>query len=366
MPQQDKKLFIVASIDDVSILRKFAILFLITSIIPMALLYYVYWKNSTIGVITMVFMVIGVLVGYFSIRSLLTKAINIAKENKKMLEPFLNPETVKELNEGQNELVVLSRTFSAVTAQLEANNKELRIKNEELKALDQLKDDFVYTVSHEFRLPLTIIQESIRQISEGMFGEINEKQMKYFNMSLRNIERLRNLIDNMLDIGKIEKGHLEIIKKPFDIRVVIKDVISDFAQKIEAKGLRILSDLPSNHVNILADKDKITQVLINFIGNAYKFTSKGSIKVSLIDYEKYIECSIEDTGVGIAPKDIPQLFSKFHQIGRWQGPEKGTGLGLAISKHIIELHKGKVHAESKEGVGSKFTFTLPKTSEESP
>ncbi len=358
---KDKKLFIVASLDEVSILRKFAILFLISSIIPMVLLYYAHFKSSNIGIIAMMLMAIGVLIGYLSIRSLLIKAISIAKENRNAIEPFLSPETIKELNQGQNELVVLSRTFSAVTKQLEANINELKIKNEELKALDQLKDDFIYTVSHEFRLPLTIIQESIRQISEGMFGEVNEAQQKYFDMSLRNINRLKNLIDNMLDISKIEKGKLEILKKNVDIGEIIKEVISDFSQKMESKGLGIKSDLPPHPVQALADKDKITQVLINLLGNAYKFTPKGCIEISVRENGESIECSVKDQGIGIAPKEMPHLFSKFHQIGKWAGhQDKGTGLGLYISKQIIELHDGQIFVESKEGIGTKFTFTLPK------
>jgi len=366
MRPKNKPLIIITPLEQVSILRKFAILFLISSIVPLALLYYVYIKSANIGLAAMVIMIIGVLIGYFAIRSLLIKAVTIAKENRKAIEPFLSPETVKELNEGQNELVVLSRTFSAITKQLEANINELRVKNEELKAFDQLKDDFVYTVSHEFRLPLTIIQESIRQVSEGMFGPVNEKQQKYFTMSLRNIQRLKGLIDNMLDLSKIEKGKLELIKKNFDIKLIVQEVISDFSQKVEKKGLEIRSDLPSYAVEVLADKDKITQVLINLVGNAYKCTQKGFIKLSVREKENFIECSVEDSGIGISAKDMPHLFSKFHQIGSgWEGQkEKGTGLGLVISKHIIELHNGQIYAESKEGVGTKFTFFLPKAGAE--
>jgi len=357
---KDKELFFVASLEEVSVLRKFAILFLISSIIPMVLLYYVYFKNMKIGIAAMILMAIGVLFGYFSIRSLLAKAIKIAKENRKAIEPFLSPETVRELNQGKNELLVLSHTFSAVIKQLETNINELKIKNEELKMLDQLKDDFVNNVSHEFRLPLTIIQESIRQASEGMFGEVNETQQKYFHMSLRNIDRLKSLIDNMLDISKIEKGKLEIFKKKVDLREIIKEVISDFSIRVEKKGLTITSDLPPSPTDVHADKDKLTQVLINLVGNAYKFTEKGYIKISAREKGGLIECIVEDSGVGMAPKDVPHLFSKFHQLGLKNQQEKGTGLGLVISKNIIELHGGEIHAESTEKVGTKFIFSLPK------
>lgn len=359
-----KKIFIIASFEEASILRKFAILFIVASIIPMVLLYYVYFKNTHIGILAMILTVIGVLVGYFSIRALLTRAIGIARENRKALEPFLAPQTLKEIDRGENELVVLSRTFSAVTKQLENNIYELKKKNEELKALDQLKDDFVNNVSHEFRLPLTIIQESIHQVAEGMFGKINEMQLKYFNMSLRNIHRLKGLIDNMLDIAKIEKGKLEIVKKKTDIVGIIKEVVSDFSYKIKRRGLEIKTDLPSQPIEVLADKDKITQVLINLVGNACKFTEKGCIELSARENDGFVKCSVKDSGIGIAPKDLPYLFSKFHQIGPLKGrQEKGTGLGLVISKNIIELHDGQINVESAEGKGTTFSFTLPKALE---
>ena len=365
MSLKNKKTFSLAPLDEVSVLRKFAILFLLSSIIPMALLYFVYLKGSNIGIIAMILMVIGVLIGFFSIRSLLSKAFTIAKKNREELFPYLNPQTVKELDEEENELAVLSHTFSAVIKQFDNNITELKKKNAELQALDQLKDDFVNNVSHEFRLPLAIIQESIRQLSEGMFGEINEEQRKYCDMSLRNIASLKSLIDNMLDISKIKKGKLQLFKKNIDLGTIIKEVVSDFSQKMEQKGLTVEIDLPSQPLEVLADQDKITQVLINLVGNAYKFTAQGCIKITARKNDTFVECIIADPGIGIAPKDLTYLFSDFYQIGRWEGhQEKGTGLGLVISKSIIELHNGKIFVESKEGIGTKFTFTLPIAVEE--
>ncbi|MDE1920485.1 MAG: HAMP domain-containing histidine kinase [Candidatus Omnitrophica bacterium] len=362
MRLKKEELFFVTSFEQASILRKYAILFLVSSVIPMVLLYYVYFKSTRIGHIAMLLMVTGVLVGYFSIRTLLTRAISIAEENRKAIEPFLKPEIFKELSKEKNELMALNHLFSAMTKQLEANIKELRSKNEELKTLDRLKDDFVNNVSHELRLPLTVIQESIRQIGEGMFGKVNDLQMKYIHMSLRNIDRLRALIDNMLDIAKIEKGKLELLKKNVDVSQIIKEVISDFTFKIEKKGLALKAALPDQPLWATVDKDKITQVLINLVGNACKFTEKGRIIVSACDRGDLIECSVEDSGIGIPPQEMPHLFSKFHQIGRLKNqPEKGTGLGLVISKHIIELHNGQIHAQNLEGTGTKFTFTLPKS-----
>jgi signal transduction histidine kinase len=193
-----------------------------------------------------------------------------------------------------------------------------------------------------------------------MFGEVNEEQQKYLNMSLNNIASLKRLIDNMLDLAKIKKGKLELFKEKIDLSALIKEIAFDFSQKIKEKGLEIKIDLPPQPLEVLADKDKITEVLINLIGNAYKFTAKGFIEISARENDGSIECTIADSGVGISPKDLTYLFSDFYQIGRWEGhQEKGTGLGLVISKSIIDLHQGTIHAESKEGTGTKFTFTLP-------
>ena len=305
-------------------------------------------------------MVMGVLTGYLSIRSLLIKTINIAQESRKTIEPYLSARAVTKLYQAENELVALNDTFSAVTKQLEANISELKMKNEELKNFSQLKDEFVNTVSHEFRQPLTIVQESINQMVEGMCGPVNEAQLKYLNMSLRNVNRLKTLVDDMLDISKIEKGKLTISKENVDIARIINEVISDFSQKINKKGLEIKASLPAQTIEIMVDKDKIVQILINLIGNAYKFTEKGCIEISVRDNVTSIECRVADTGKGIAAQGLPHLFSKFHQIGTQ--PEKGTGLGLVITKHMIELHNGQIYVESKEGVGSTFIFTLPKVS----
>ena len=354
------KKFNLTPLNEVSVLRKFAILFLISSIIPMSLLYYVYVKSSNIGVMAMALMVIGVLVGFFSIRALLTEAFSITKKSREELSAYLEPQIVKELGEKENEITSLSMTFNAIIQKFNKNINELKKKNAELEALDHLKDDFVNNVSHEFRLPLTIIQESIRQLSEGMYGEVNAQQQRYFNMSLRNIDSLKKLIDNMLDLSKIKKGKYELYKRKIDLGGIIKEVVSDFSAKMEQKGLTVKLDLPPEPLETMADKDKITEVLINLVGNAHKFTPRGVIEISAAKKEGFLECLISDSGIGISPKDLEFLFSDFYQIGRWEGhQERGTGLGLVISKSIIELHKGQIHAESAEGVGTKFIFTLP-------
>ena len=241
--------------------------------------------------------------------------------------------------------------------------KELERKNEKLKELDDLKDEFVNNVSHELRTPLMIIRESIAQVSDGLFGQVLEKQKKYLNKSLVNIDRLEIIISNLLDVSKIEKGKMDLFKEKINMVKLLEDVISNFEPKVKAKGLELKYKLSSQELFTFADPEKVIQVFTNLIGNALKFTEQGQITVTIDERVDFVECRIGDTGKGIIQRDLQKLFNKFEQLGRQHGPgEKGTGLGLAISKGIVELHGGNITVESEEGKGSTFIFTLPKYS----
>jgi PAS domain S-box-containing protein len=246
------------------------------------------------------------------------------------------------------------------TRELEISNQELENKNKQLKQLDQLKDEFVNNVSHELRTPLTIIQGGISLITDGLLGEINEDQKKHLNLTLENIDRLGKIINDLLDISTIENKKLKLYKKIVNMNALAQEVVANFIPQFEKKGLAIQCVFPQERVDVLVDKDKMVQVLVNLIGNAYKFTDKGTIEVSVIKNNNTVECCVKDTGIGIAAQDIPRLFSKFDQIGRkpTEGPP-GTGLGLSIAKGIIEAHEGHIKVESSQGKGTKFIFTLP-------
>ncbi len=228
--------------------------------------------------------------------------------------------------------------------------------------LENFKNDIVNNISHELRTPLTIVRESISQVSDGIFGDINEKQDKYLKMALTNIDRLKKIIDNLLDMSKIDAGKLEIFKEKIVVAVLFEDLVADFLLKVKAKeNLNIKNSTLSEKLEIFADRDNIIQVFTNLVGNALKFTDKGLIEVSATEKDNFVECRVKDSGIGISEEDLPRIFGKFDQIGRQSGPGgKGTGLGLAISKSIIELHGGSIYAESEKGKGSTFVFTLPK------
>ena len=241
--------------------------------------------------------------------------------------------------------------------------KELETKNRELQRLDDLKSDFVATVSHELRTPLTIIQEGVALISDRILGDVNEKQVSILSQVLENIARLTRIIDGLLDISKLEAGEMEIKRSSVDIAKFIKKIIEDFQSKAKEKKIVLETSLSKKVSRIYADSDKLIQILTNLVSNSLKFTPvNGKITVRADDdADGSVMISVSDTGVGMSGGDVSKLFNKFQQFDRVHGPgEKGTGLGLSISKKIVELHGGRIWAESKVKKGSTFCFTIPK------
>lgn len=231
----------------------------------------------------------------------------------------------------------------------------------ERKKVEQLKDEFISMVSHELRTPLSIIKEGMSLIIDGIAGTINEQQRKILLTAKNNIDRLARIINELLDIERLESASIKLRKDTFDIIQLTQETAESFKNKIEGKGLCFTIDIPGRPIQICADSDLIAQVITNLLANSLKFTEKGSITLTLCGSEDMVECAVADTGIGIAKENLPKVFNKFQQFGRVAGPgEKGTGLGLAIAKGIIEMHGGKIRLESELGKGTKIIFSLPK------
>jgi signal transduction histidine kinase/GGDEF domain-containing protein len=227
--------------------------------------------------------------------------------------------------------------------------------------LKQVKDEFVGMVSHELRTPMTSIREVISQTLDGILGETTSEQREFLSLALSDVDRLSRMIDDLLDISKLDAGKMKMKVEMCEMVALVLKIISSFVPQAKAKGLEMKGSFSKEKIKAYVDKDRITQVFSNLIGNAIKFTQKVHIEISLVDGEDAIECSVSDTGPGIAEKNLPQLFDKFQQFGHQvNGEEKGSGLGLAISKGIVELHKGEIWVESRVNVGTKFIFVLPK------
>ncbi|MCK5707354.1 MAG: response regulator [Candidatus Aureabacteria bacterium] len=235
----------------------------------------------------------------------------------------------------------------------------------ERKRVDKLKDEFVSAVSHELRTPLTSIREGVSQFLDGLLGDTTEEQTQFLNIILEDIDRLQQIIDELLDISKIESGRLELKKEMVNLTELILRILPRFNGFLK-KEINLRNELPEKNIKLFLDPGKITQVITNLISNAYKFTYDGGvITVKAIDGELNVTISINDTGVGINKNDLPKIFDKFVQVNRTDGPGiKGTGLGLPISKGFVEKHGGHIWAESEVGKGTTFFFTIPKLPEQ--
>jgi signal transduction histidine kinase len=242
---------------------------------------------------------------------------------------------------------------------------KLKEANERLQEFNQLKDEFVSTISHELRTPLSITMGAIRLVLNEVSGRIVDEQREVLTTAMENIKRLGSIVESLLSISAIESGKVELRKKIVNICKLIEDTVSDYKTLAQKKGVSLDYEVPDQSIDICLDPDRTREVLINLISNSIKFTPKGGwIKVTCSGQEQEVQICVQDSGVGISKDDIPQLFDKFTQFDRKNGPgEKGTGLGLAIVKKLIELHSGKVEVESEVNHGTTFTISLPLAAE---
>lgn len=236
--------------------------------------------------------------------------------------------------------------------------------NEELKEMDRLKSEFISTVSHELRTPLTTVKEGISMVLEGIVGEINNRQERVLEMSKKDVDRLSKLIEDLLNISRIDAGKVTLERSRLLIKATIDKACSSTKALTKEKGVELKNACPDGLPFVYADENRVMQVLVNLVANAIKFSSeKGvvTITVRAVDADEFIEIDVKDEGVGIAEEDKSKLFQKFSQLNRVYGPgSKGTGLGLAISKELMTMHGGRIWLkESTLGKGSTFSFTLP-------
>jgi PAS domain S-box-containing protein len=231
----------------------------------------------------------------------------------------------------------------------------------ESKKLDRMKDEFVSMVSHELRTPLTVIQGILANLLDGIAGEFSEKQKHYLVTMNDDVSRLSRIINDILNLSKLEAGALEIHRSETDVEALAKKCADELAGLAAAKKISISVQSDGKLPPLNIDPDRIAEVFINLINNAIKFTPEGGkISVRISGTKEQGEVSVTDTGIGLAEDQIPRLFSKFFQVSRTQPKgQKGTGLGLSISRELIGLHGGKIWAKSELGKGSTFTFTLP-------
>ncbi len=276
-------------------------------------------------------------------------------------EEALAIEEVRAILDEASQVIVYSHKLEQKSRELEAATAELRVANERLKELDRLKDEFISTVTHELRTPLT----SIRAFSEILLDdpEIDLVQRrKFLGIITKETERLTRLINQVLDLAKIESGTAEWLESRIDMKGLIADTVAGMSQLFKEKNVRLEVQLPETVAAVTADLDRIVQVLLNLLSNAVKFcdVDHGVVRIGLVERDACVQVAVCDNGPGISVEDQAIIFDKFRQGGdTLTGKPQGTGLGLHISRHIVEHFGGKIWVESRPGEGACFYFTLP-------
>ena len=244
---------------------------------------------------------------------------------------------------------------------MERLTTQLKIANKRLRKLDTAKSEFISIASHQLRTPLTVIKGYVSMIMAGDFGKLNPKMADPINKISESSKRLLSLVEELLNISRIESGKLKFDFKPARLERVVKGVVGELSDKAEAKKLQLRYREKGEHFpELMLDEEKIRQAVVNLIDNAIKYTDKGTITVSLEREGDNIKFSVADTGPGIRQRDMLKLFQKFSRGTGATKNMEGSGLGLFIANKMIKAHKGRIWAESRgEGYGSKFCFTLP-------
>jgi signal transduction histidine kinase len=263
------------------------------------------------------------------------------------------------------EMLDETRHAIAYSQELEKATTELKRVNERLTELDKLKDDFISTVTHELKTPLTSVRSLTEILHDNPALSLDQRN-NFLSIIVKETERLSRLINQVLDFQKIEAG-IAVWELPnIDIKTIVEDALAASAQLIKDQRIRLDQDLTTPSKMIRGDRDQLMQVMMNLISNAIKFCDhkNGEIKIKLTTKKDFLRVDVADNGMGIHKKDQKVIFEKFRQAKiESKGRPAGTGLGLAITKQIVEFHHGRIWVKSKPGKGTVFSFTLPLISE---
>jgi GAF domain-containing protein len=261
------------------------------------------------------------------------------------------------------ETMELLRTFATQSALAIQNARlfhEIEDKSRQLEVASQHKSEFLANMSHELRTPLNAIIGFSEVLSERMFGDLNEKQEEYLKDIHASGQHLLSLINDILDLSKIEAGRMELELTDFDLPTAIENALTLVRERAGRRDIALHQAVDQRLGQIRGDERKIKQVLLNLLSNALKFTPEGGqVDVRATVSDGMAEVSVRDTGVGIAPEDQEAVFEEFRQVGTADKKVEGTGLGLALSRKFVELHGGKIWVKSQIAAGSTFTFTVP-------
>jgi len=244
---------------------------------------------------------------------------------------------------------------------VEERTRELTLAFEEVKKISKRKTDFISSVSHELRTPLTSIKGYAAILMEEKLGHLPAAAKERLERINRHSDELVHMVNDLLDIARIESGRAVMKMERQDLKTIISDVADLISIQCKNKNIKLITDIQKDIPPVLADRTQLERVFINLLGNAVKFTPEdGKITIKTHTEDNVIQVDISDTGIGIPPDSLSMLFEEFYRVDNPINQQvKGTGLGLSLVKYIVEAHKGKIWAESKPGKGSTFSFTLP-------
>jgi signal transduction histidine kinase len=239
--------------------------------------------------------------------------------------------------------------------------REIQEKSGQLEVANKHKSEFLANMSHELRTPLNAIIGFSEVLSDRMFGELNEKQADYMKDIHESGKHLLSLINDILDLSKIEAGRMDLELSTFDLPSALSNAMTLVRERAQRHAIQLSLDVDQRLGSFEADERKFKQIVVNLLSNAVKFTPDGGkVEVSAKLDTDHVAIAVKDTGIGIAPEDHAAVFEEFKQVGRdYTRKAEGTGLGLALTRRFVELHGGQVRLDSALGKGSTFTITLP-------
>jgi signal transduction histidine kinase len=288
---------------------------------------------------------------------------SLAKDLNVMRESIRN--LFEELRESKEKLEGYSRTLEQ---KVDERTAELSQAKGDAEEANRIKSEFLANMSHELRTPLNAVIGFSDVLLEKLYGDLNEKQEEYLTDILTSGKHLLNLINDILDLSKVEAGKMELELETIDLRDILDSSLKMFKEAALVHGISTSLDLADNVGIIVADDRKVKQILFNLLSNAIKFTpDNGKVSIKANIENDFAVIAVSDTGIGIDPSDQKQIFEEFHQVAKGHaGKPEGTGLGLPLTKRFVEMHGGTIQVKSGPNEGSTFSFTLALNAKEEP